>query len=183
MRIISGRLRGRTIITPRNLPVRPTTDMAKEGLFNIIANRYDLSEVRSLDLFCGTGNISFELLSRGVTDITCVDGNGGCAQFVKQTLEKFECERSNVVRSDVKQYISRAIGKWDIIFADPPFDYLEHASLVEIIQHKKLIADDGVLIMEHPASVDLSQIVGYQNTRKYGRINFSFFTSEAKEVI
>jgi 16S rRNA (guanine966-N2)-methyltransferase len=179
MRIISGRLKGRAIRPPRNLPVRPTTDMAKEGLFNIIANRFDLTEVRSLDLFCGTGNISLELYSRGVEDLTCVDGNAGCAQFVKQSLDTFGCERSNVVRTDAKQFLSRASGKWDIIFVDPPFDYTEHAVLVELIFHRQLLEEEGLLIMEHPASVDLSSIKGYGQTRKYGRVHFSLFGLEA----
>lgn len=179
MRIISGRLKGRAIKPPRNLPVRPTTDMAKEGLFNIIANRYDLSGMRSLDLFCGTGNISFELLSRGVEDITCVDDHPGCAQFVKQSLDAFGCQRSHVLRANAQQFVARATGQWDIIFADPPFDFTEHTSMVEMILDRKLLSSEGLLIMEHPASVDLSIIKGYEQTRRYGRVNFSLFGSEA----
>lgn len=179
MRIISGRLKGRTIVPPKNLPVRPTTDMAKEGLFNILHNRFDLEGLRTLDLFCGTGNISLELLSRGVNDITCVDAHAACAQFVKQKLEEFGCEKLNVVRSDAMQFLARTSGKWDIIFADPPFDNDSHMTLVELILHRKLLNEEGLLIIEHPATVDLSDISGFEQTRKYGRLRFSFFRSEA----
>ncbi len=179
MRIISGRLKGRKIDPPRNLPVRPTTDMAKEGLFNILNNRFDFEGLRTLDLFCGTGNISLELLSRGVEDITCVDENAGCAQFVKQTLEKFGCKQSNVVRADALQFLARTTGKWDIIFADPPFDNEIHVTLVELVLHRNLLNEDGLLVVEHPASVDLSALKGYEQTRRYGRLHFSFFGSEA----
>lgn len=175
MRIVSGRLRGRTIRPPRNLPVRPTTDMAKEGLFNILANRYTFEGLRSLDLFCGTGNISLELLSRGVDDITCVDAHAGCVQFVKQALEGFGCTQAQVSRADALQFVSRTTGKWDIIFADPPFDFDGHVALVETILYRQLLREDGVLVVEHPASVDLSEVKGYVRTRKYGRVYFSFF--------
>jgi 16S rRNA (guanine966-N2)-methyltransferase len=178
MRIISGRLKGRTIRPPRNLPVRPTTDMAKEGLFNILNNRFDFDGLRTLDLFCGTGNISLELLSRGVEDITCVDAHAGCAQFVKQSLEEYGCERSNVVRADALQFLARTTGQWDIIFADPPFDNDVHTALVELILHRNLLTEDGLLIIEHPATVDLSSLKGFEQTRKYGRLQFSFFSSE-----
>lgn len=178
MRIISGRLKGRTIRPPRNLPVRPTTDMAKEGLFNILNNRFDFEGLRTLDLFCGTGNISLELLSRGVEDITCVDAHAGCAQFVKQSLDEYGCERSNVVRADALQFLARTTGQWDIIFADPPFDNDVHTSLVELILHRNLLAEDGLLIIEHPAKIDLSALKGFEQTRKYGRLHFSFFGSE-----
>jgi len=94
-------------------------------------------------------------------------------------LDAFGCERSNVVRTDAKQFLSRASGKWDIIFADPPFDYTEHAVLVELIFHRQLLAEEGLLVMEHPASVDLSSMKGYEQTRKYGRVHFSLFGLEA----
>lgn len=176
MRIISGRLKGRSIRPPRNLPVRPTTDMAKEGLFNILNNRFEFGGLRSLDLFCGTGNISIELLSRGVNDITCVDAHPGCAQFVKQALEEYGCEKISVVRSDAMQFLARTMGKWDIIFADPPFDHDGHAALVELVMHRKLLAEDGLLIIEHPSTVDLSTLKGFEQMRKYGRLMFSFFS-------
>lgn len=178
MRIISGRLKGRRIDPPRNLPVRPTTDMAKEGLFNILNNRFDFEGLRTLDLFCGTGNISLELLSRGVDDITCVDEHSGCAQFVKQSLEKYGCTHANVVRADALQFVARTTGSWDIIFADPPFDNEVHVNLVEMVMHRQLLREDGVLIIEHPASVDLSHLKGHEQTRRYGRLHFSFFSSE-----
>lgn len=183
MRVISGRLKGRTIKPPANLPVRPTTDMAKEGLFNILNNRVDFHGLRALDLFCGTGNISLELFSRGIDDLTCVDNNAMCAKFVKQLLEKHHCPAAQVVQSDAFQFLSRTVAKWDIIFADPPYDYEQHRQLVELVMHRQVLNADGLLIIEHPANVDLSDLPSYEQTRRYGRVHFSFFCSESDEEV
>jgi len=176
MRVISGRLKGRTIKPPGNLPVRPTTDMAKEGLFNILNNRFDFDGLRALDLFCGTGNISLELFSRGIDDLTCVDSNAACAKFVKQLLDTHRCPSSQVVQSDAFMFLSRTGGKWDIIFADPPYDYDRHHELAELILHRQLLNPEGLLVIEHPASVDMSDLPSYEQTRRYGRVHFSLFS-------
>lgn len=157
--------------------------MAKEGLFNILNNRFDFDGLRALDLFCGTGNISMELFSRGIDDLTCVDNNAGCAKFVKQLLEKYECPSSQVVQADAFQFLSRTGGKWDIIFADPPYDYDQHRQLAELIIHKGAMNSDGLLVIEHPGTVDMSDLAGYEQTRKYGRVHFSFFASESDEEV
>lgn len=179
MRIISGVHRGRNIRPPKNLPVRPTTDKAKEGLFNILQNRVDFDDQEILDLFCGTGNISFEFASRGAKSITCVDQNFKCIGFVKSTFQELAFQSVSTYRTDCLSFVGSTNKKWDIIFADPPYDYPKYPELVSVILSRNLINDHGVLILEHPAEVVLTEIAGYRETRKYGRVHFSFFESEA----
>ena len=135
MRIISGNYKGRRIIAPKKLPVRPTTDMAKESLFNILRNRYSFSTISVLDLFAGTGNISYEFASRGAKAITAVDANAGCARFIQQTSEQLEMN-INVIKADVYGYLSRAAEQHDLIFADPPYDFetTEFIKIVDLIE-------------------------------------------------
>jgi 16S rRNA (guanine966-N2)-methyltransferase len=125
MRIISGSHKGRRIIAPKSLPVRPTTDRAKEALFNILQHRIDLYEVKALDLFSGIGSISFELSSRGCPDITSVDKHFGCIRFISETTEKLGLDGIHTVKSDVFQYLDRTSARFDFIFADPPYDLLK----------------------------------------------------------
>lgn len=179
MRIISGVHRGRNIRPPKNLPVRPTTDKAKEGLFNILNNRVDFEELNVLDLFCGTGNISFEFVSREVKSVTCVDQNFKCIGFVKSTMKELNFDSYNAIRSDCLSFVRSTTERWDLIFADPPYDYPKYHEFVSTILERKLIAKDGTLIIEHPAEVDLSEIAGLTETRKYGRVHFSFFELES----
>ena len=175
MRIISGYHKGRTIRAPKNLPVRPTTDMAKEGLFNILNNLVDFDDLNVLDLFCGTGNISFEFASRGAESITCVDASSKCAGFVKSTFAELKFESGTVIKADALRFTETAKTKWNLIFADPPYDYGDYSSLVESILTNNLLAEEGILIVEHPAEIDLSAFPAHTQTRKYGRVHFSFF--------
>jgi 16S rRNA (guanine(966)-N(2))-methyltransferase RsmD len=179
MRIISGIHRGRTIRPPKNLPVRPTTDKAKEGLFNILNNRVDFEELDVLDLFCGTGNISFEFVSREVKSVTCVDQNFRCIGFVKSTMKELGQNTAKAFRSDAFKFVESTNQKWNLIFADPPYDYPKYHEFVSKILERKLLLVDGILIVEHPAEVNLNTIVGHTETRKYGRVHFSFFQSES----
>lgn len=179
MRIISGTHRGRNIRPPKNLPVRPTTDKAKEGLFNILQNRVDFEALDVLDLFCGTGNISFEFASRGANAITSVDQNFRCIGFVKSTFKELGFEPVQTFRTDCLSFVSSTNKRWDIVFADPPYDYLKYELFVSTILNRKLVKDDGILIVEHPEEVILNTIPFYSDTRKYGRVHFSFFKLEA----
>lgn len=179
MRIVGGRFKGRTIRAPKNLPVRPTTDMAKEGLFNILFNRIEFSDTEVLDLFCGTGNISFEFQSRGVLATTSVDGNYKCTSFVSETMKHLNCENARVIKSDALRFVSSAKQKWDVIFADPPYDFPKYPELVNLIFEKSLVAEDGCLIVEHPGEIDFSTFEHFKEVRKYGRVHFSFFELEA----
>ncbi len=176
MRIISGTYKGRRLTAPKNLPVRPTTDFAKEALFNILRVRYYFEELTVLDLFSGTGNISFEFASRGVPTITSVDEHHGCIQFINKISQEFEFPITTI-KSDVKKYLEKATGKFDIIFADPPYDFTEVAlrGLSEEIFNNSLLNPEGLLIIEHAKQNDLSSFPHFVEARKYGSSVFSFF--------
>jgi 16S rRNA (guanine(966)-N(2))-methyltransferase RsmD len=178
MRIISGRHKGKRIMAPKRLPVRPTTDMAKEALFNILNNTYYFEDVSILDLFAGTGNISFEFASRGATDLVAVDSDYGCIQFIDKISKELDYGISTV-KSDVFQFLEKTSSKADIIFADPPYDLSleELAKLPESIFTHNLLKEDGVLIIEHSKHTDLSHVEHFKSHRRYGGSVFSFFES------
>lgn len=176
MRIISGQLKGRKIITPKNLPVRPTTDMAKEALFNILNNRFYFDELSVLDLFAGTGNISFEFASRGVKMIKSIDSNFSCIKFIKQTAQEFSMP-IEAIKADVFKYLNSLSNSYDIIFADPPYEFSveNYSELTTLVFENKLLSKEGVLILEHEKQKDLSQLKHYTESRNYGGCVFSFF--------
>tara|TARA_R110000850_G_scaffold277086_1_gene422330 strand:+ start:57282 stop:57818 length:537 start_codon:yes stop_codon:yes gene_type:complete len=178
MRIISGKYKGKRLMAPRNLPVRPTTDFAKEGLFNILNNRVHFSDISVLDLFAGTGNISFEFASRGTTELTAVDIDHGCTQYIKKISDELEFN-IQVIKSDVFSFLEKNRQPFDIIFADAPyvFDHTQFAEIVSRVQQHALLKDDGFLIIEHSKHTDLSSLPGYSESRKYGGSVFSFFES------
>ena len=179
MRIISGYHKGRTIRAPKNLPVRPTTDMAKEGLFNILNNWVDFDELDVLDLFCGTGNISFEFVSRGAESVTCVDASAKCAAFVKSTFAELKFESGTIIKADALRFTETVKKKWNLVFADPPYSYEQYPKLVTTILENGLLTEDGILIVEHPEEVDFSSFPALTQTRNYGRVHFSFFELES----
>lgn len=177
MRIISGTYKGRRITAPKKLPVRPTTDMAKEALFNILRNQYNLNRVEVLDLFAGTGNISYEFGSRGAEQITAVDLHAACVKFIEQTAREFEMP-VNAVKSDVLQYLEKTAGKYDIIFADPPYDFETDTFLriVNLVFETEKLKEDGTLVIEHSKHTSLEDHPRHTETRKYGGSAFSFFS-------
>lgn len=178
MRIISGTYKGRRLTAPKNLPVRPTTDYAKEALFNILRVRYFFEELTVLDLFSGTGNISFEFGSRGVQNITAVDDNHGCIQYINKVSEEFSFP-INTIKSDVFKYLEKATGKFDVIFADPPYDFdvSKLESIVKTIFEKNLLEEEeGMLVIEHSKMNNLSSLEHFTEARKYGGNVFSFFS-------
>jgi 16S rRNA (guanine(966)-N(2))-methyltransferase RsmD len=176
MRIISGVLKGRRITAPKKLPVRPTTDMAKEALFNILNNHYYFDAISVLDLFSGTGNISYEFASRGTEQITAVDDNYGCIKFINETAEAFDMS-INTIKSDVFKFLEKSKQKHSVIFADPPYDFdIEAFSKIpELVFENKLLEDEGLLIVEHSKHTDLSQLEHYFHSKSYGGNMFSFF--------
>ncbi|MFH4969129.1 RsmD family RNA methyltransferase [Gaetbulibacter sp. M240] len=176
MRIISGIYKSRKIQAPKNLPVRPTTDMAKESLFNILNNLYYFDAVKVLDLFSGTGNISYEFASRGTENITCVDDHYGCVKFINETAEKFEMP-INTVKSDVYSFLEKTNQKHDIIFADPPYDFPQEqfVKISTLVFQNDLLETDGVLIIEHSKHTDLSKEAHFSYSKGYGHSVFSFF--------
>jgi len=178
MRIIRGKHRGRRIHVPSSFNARPTTDFAKEALFNIIENNYEISNLKVLDLFSGTGGISFEFLSRGAISVLSVEKNKRYSLFIKKTGEELFPDNFTAINSDSFRFIEKRGLDFDIIFADPPYDLPELGTLPELIMNSKTIKDDTVLILEHSAENDFSDFEYYINTRKYGKVNFSFFSKE-----
>jgi 16S rRNA (guanine966-N2)-methyltransferase len=174
MRIIGGSRKGYVIKAPKDLPVRPTTDFAKEGLFNILSNRFDLEGMTVLDLFSGTGHISLEFASRGCRDLVGVDQNYKCVGFLKAMSEELKFN-INPVKSDVFDFLKKTSAKFDIIFADPPYDLANIAEINTLVFERNLLNKNGVLIIEHGSKTDLSQMAGFTRLRNYGNVNFSFF--------
>lgn len=176
MRIISGKNKGQRLEAPKKLPVRPTTDMAKEALFNILNNRYYFDEILVLDLFAGTGNISYEFASRGCGSITAVDADQGCIKYISETSTALEFPIT-AIKKDAYQYLEMLAPKVDIIFADPPYDFSAEAfsRIVHLVFEGELLLENGVLIIEHPKQTDLSQLLHFTEQRRYGGSVFSFF--------
>ena len=176
MRIISGIHKAKRITAPKKLPVRPTTDMAKEALFNILNNRYYFDEISVLDLFSGTGNIAYEFGSRGTREITAVDSHHGCVRFIADTSKALELNIT-ALKSNVFDYLKRSTVKSDIIFADPPYDLdiTEFEKIPNLVFENGLLEESGVLIIEHASHMDLSHLENFNEKRKYGGSVFSFF--------
>ncbi len=179
MRIISGIHKSRKIVAPKNLPVRPTTDMAKESLFNILNNHFYFDEISVLDLFAGTGNISYEFASRGTEQITSVDQDFGCIKFINQTAEKFDMP-INTIKSDVFKYLEKTTQKTNVIFADPPYAFSEElfTRIPELVFQNNLLLEDGLLIIEHSKHTDLSNLKHFGYSKSYGGNKFSFFETD-----
>ncbi|MGW9685922.1 RsmD family RNA methyltransferase [Flagellimonas sp. 2504JD1-5] len=176
MRIISGKYKGKRLIAPKKLPVRPTTDMAKEGLFNILNNRFYLDELKVIDLFAGTGNISFEFASRGASNVIAVDSYPGCVQYITKISKEMEMSISSI-KSDVFKFLERTPEKANLIFADPPYNFEESQfhKIADLVFEKNLLLEDGLLIIEHSDQTDLSDNPHFVELRKYGGSVFSFF--------
>ncbi|MES2591462.1 MAG: RsmD family RNA methyltransferase [Bacteroidota bacterium] len=184
MRIISGEHKGRVIHPPKNLPVRPTTDFAKESLFNILNNHIDFEGIKLLDLFCGTGNITFEFASRGSTDVTSVDDNYHCCDFVKKTISAFKMDQVKVIKSDAFSFLKKTANTYHVIFADPPYDMEQEKfiSIRDLVFSKNLLKPEGWLIIEHGERTVLSDHKCFVEHRKYGNVNFSFFKMHAIDL-
>lgn len=175
MRVISGTLKGRRFNPPNNLPVRPTTDFAKTGLFNILNNNFDFAEVSFLDLFAGTGNISYEFASRGCPRIVSVDQDEGCIRFIKKIKTEWNLESISTVRSDVFRFISSSHEKFDIIFAGPPYALSNITQIPDLIFEKGLLKDDGWFIMETFKDYAFNSHMKFMQVRNYGTTHFWFF--------
>lgn len=168
-------MRGRTLHPPVNLPVRPTTDFAKTALFNILNNYFDFDSLTVLDLFSGAGSIAYEFVSRNALSVTCVDNDLNCINFIKKTAAEMKMTSLKCIRSDVFAYLDKSESLSDIIFADPPFELEETDHLADIIFDKKLIKEDGWLIVEHQSKRILKSKVKPFDLRKYGNCAFSMF--------
>ncbi len=176
MRIVSGTFKGRRISAPKKLPVRPTTDMAKEALFNILNNTFYFEDISVLDLFAGTGSIGYEFASRGTKQITAVDQNFNCIKFINKTSEDFKMQ-IQTIKSDAFKFLEKTKLKANIIFADPPYANTEEqfSRIPILVFQNDLLEDNGLLIIEHSKHTDLSNLEHFSYSKHYGGCVFSFF--------
>ena len=179
MRIISGVHGGRRISPPAKMPyTRPTTDIAKEGLFNIIQNNIDITSIESLDLFGGTGCISYELASRGAQQLTIVEKDPKMYEFIKNTSQQLEFKNFHVVKQDVFGYINTCSNQYDFIFAGPPYALATIDELPKLIFKNKLLKKGGWFVLEHTPRNDYKKFEHYKTERNYGTTIFSIFIQE-----
>ena len=185
MRIISGTLKGKRITAPTNLPVRPTTDFAKEALFNILNNEWYFDEISVLDLFSGIGSISLEFASRGAKKVTSVDNFYGCIKFLDETSKQLKLDETiTTVKSDVLKYLEKSASKkYDIIFADPPYDLSQEnfEKIIQLIFENELLDEEGMLIVEHSKHTKLDHLTNFSFSKSYGGSVFSFYEFESDE--
>jgi len=181
MNIVSGSLKGRKIIYDKKLNVRPTTSKSKEGIFNTLNNLYKWNKIIVLDLFSGSGNISYEFASRGVKKIYCVDNNYSNIKFIKKTSINLKIDL-NIIKYDYKKFLKKNNQKFDIIFADPPYDYSLHklTEIVDLIFSKKSLAEGGIFILEHNNKNNLNYHNLFYLKKKYGSNCFSFFKKKGR---
>lgn len=175
MRIISGKLKGRTFNPPKYFRARPTTDFAKENLFNILNNRIYWEETSALDLFGGTGGISYELFSRGCKKVVCVEKDFKHAGFIEKTKNELKAENFTVLKMDVFKYLEYYNQKFDFIFADPPYDLKNFEEVPKQVLAKDILNEEGLFILEHSKEYDFSEYPEFVEVRTYGSVNFSFF--------
>ena len=177
MRIIAGKWGGRRINPPTKMPyTRPTTDIAKEGLFNILQNRISFEGIKTLDLFGGTGSISYELASRGAASLTLVEKDPQMYAFIKKNMELLQAENVQLLKMDVFGYLQNCTEQFDFIFAGPPYALGPIDELPKMIVEKGLIAPDGFFVLEHTPRNGYENFPGYQFQRNYGTTIFSFFS-------
>lgn len=175
MRIISGSYRGRQITPPRNFKARPTTDFAKESLFNVLNNHFDYENLEVLDLFSGTGSISYEFASRGARSVMAVELDSDHNKFIRQTAEKLDFDQIKVIRGDAFAFIKRPFQSFDLIFADPPYDLAGIEKLPDEIFRTTILSPGGWFILEHGSRLSFTAHPNFFQHRSYGSVNFSIF--------
>jgi 16S rRNA (guanine(966)-N(2))-methyltransferase RsmD len=178
LRIISGTHKGRRLHPPKNLPVRPTTDLAKEGLFNVLNNLVDFTELDVLDLFAGTGGISMEFASRGCRSVISMDKNYRCVEYIRKSAREFDFGNIKTIKADVLKSLKSTKYSFDLIFADPPYDLEEIIRIPELIFANGWLNKNAWLIVEHPKDIDFARHKFFVQKRVYGRVNFSFFKND-----
>lgn len=182
MRIISGVHKGRKLIAPKNLSARPTTDVAKEGLFNILNHRFDLSSLKVLDLFSGTGNISYEFYSRGCHNITAVEQDRTACAFIKKIADQLAMDQLTVRCTKVESFLQSPSTAFDIVFLDPPYaiGLAGYSKLIAQLFDYQWISEEGVVIAEHFTKDDLSELNHFAEVKTYGSSSFSFFQKKSR---
>ena len=182
MRIIGGTHRSRKIDAPKDLPLRPTTDFARESLFNILSHRLPFENIRVLDLFCGTGAISFEFASRGAGEIISVDINDRGNRFIKEKAGEFEFKNIRPVRMDALKFLELNTDPFDLVFADPPYEYSKYLKLTEMVLGGNALKPNGLFIVEHDSHTKLPEGERFLEKRTYGAVNFSFYQQKTEHV-
>ena len=177
MRIIGGKFRARRINVPHNITARPTTDFAKEGLFNLLNNRIDFEGIDVLDLFAGTGSISLEFISREARSVVSVEQSERHCAFIRKVCKEMNIDNLMLVKGDVFRYIASTRIKFDVIFADPPYDLEGIEQIATSVFENKLLKNDGWLIFEHSKHHDFSNHPNFYEHRKYGKLNFSILVN------
>ena len=175
MRIITGKYKGRHFDIPRTFKARPTTDFAKENIFNVLTGYIDFDGAAALDLFAGTGSISLELLSRGCSEVVSVEKDRDHHRFIVQCVGKLNAGGVRCVRADAFSYIARCRRKFAIIFADPPYALRELPAIPDLIFERELLAGGGIFVFEHGKEHDFSQHRHFVEHRSYGSVNFTLF--------
>jgi 16S rRNA (guanine(966)-N(2))-methyltransferase RsmD len=179
MRIISGIYGHRRFKVPSSFKARPTTDFAKENLFNVLSNRIDWDEVDALDLFAGTGSILFEMLSRGCRSVTAVEQNRTHTDFILKVSRELKTDALSLIRGDVFRFLNSAQEQsYDFIFADPPYSLITLPDVPRIILEKKILRKNGLFVLEHSKEYDFSILPCFSQRRVYGSVNFSLFSME-----
>ncbi len=175
MRIIRGKYGRRRFDVPSNISARPTTDFARENIFNVLENIIDLEGVEALDLFAGTGAVSFEFLSRGCANVTCVEKCSTQYNFIKKVKDILRDDNLIMVRGDVFRFIEMTNRKYDLIFADPPYDLPDFAEVPERILSSSMLKEDTIVVVEHSKKYDFSHLPHFYEHRVYGSVNFTIF--------
>jgi len=175
LRIIGGQHKGRRINPPANLKARPTTDFAREGLFNILNNRVDFENLTVLDLFSGTGSISYEFASRGASEVHLVEKDHVHISGIKKILKELDFRNVRPIHIDVKAYLKTCTFRYDVIFADPPFELSWLEELPDLVTQADILNEDGFFILEHPRDISFAGHSLFFEHRNYGGVNFSFF--------
>ncbi|HRP52672.1 MAG TPA: RsmD family RNA methyltransferase [Fluviicola sp.] len=176
MRIVRGIYKARRFNPPKNFPSRPTTDFAKEGIFNMLENKFDFVDLEILDLCAGTGNISLEFLSREAGNVTSVDMHPVCTKFMSKLKHDLGIENEwSIVRHEARGFLDLVNQKYDLIFSDPPYDVNFHAQIIQKIKERNVLNENGLCVIEHGKQTDLTQEPGYIETRNFGNVFFSFF--------
>ena len=180
MRIITGKYKGRHFDIPRSFKARPTTDFAKENIFNVLVQYVDFDGATALDLFSGTGSISLELVSRGCSQVVSVELDRDHHRFIQDCLKKLQTDTCIPIRGDVFRFLKSCKQQYDLIFADPPYALKELATLPDVIFEKQLLKAEGIFVLEHGKDHDFSSHPHFKEHRQYGSVNFSIFTTEEK---
>jgi len=175
MRIVSGKYRSRRFVVPKSFKARPTTDFAKENIFNVLSNLVDFEGKSVLDLFSGTGSIAFEFLSRGCKEAVCVERDSLHYNFIRKVQKELNESNLTAIKSDVFRFLESCSSQFDIIFADPPYSMPDFPAIADLVTGKNILTADGIFILEHPKEYDFSEKPRFLQHRSYGAVNFSIF--------